>query len=93
MALQNRKITIFWKLLELYLLEHRLISESYWADVVTYAVYLMNRMPSRVHNYRTPLAVLADHVTLSSMLQLSPRVFGCVAYVHLHKNQHCKLML
>lgn len=51
----------------------------------------MNRMPSRVHNFHTPMEVLANHVTLPSSLNLSPRIFGCVAYVHLHKNQRNKL--
>ncbi|KAM2129413.1 hypothetical protein ACFX1R_009094 [Malus domestica] len=48
-------------------------------------------MPCRVFSFRTPLAVLPDHVTLPSTLHLEPRVFGCVAYVHLHKNQRSKL--
>ncbi|KAM2798566.1 hypothetical protein COP1_003513 [Malus domestica] len=66
---------------------------AYWANAVTYSVYLLNRMPSRVHNFRTPMEVLTDYVTLPSSLQLSPRIFGCVAYVHLHKNQQNKLDL
>ena len=32
--------------------------KTYWADAVTYAIYIMNRMPSRVLSFRTPLAVL-----------------------------------
>ncbi|KAL6327217.1 hypothetical protein AAG906_015256 [Vitis piasezkii] len=55
------------------------------------AVYLMNRLPSRVLHYKTPLQVLAQHVTLPSVLMLPPRKFGCVTYVHLHKNQRTKL--
>ena len=31
---------------------------TYWADVVTYSVYLLNRMQSRIHNFRTPMEVL-----------------------------------
>jgi hypothetical protein len=31
------------------------------------------------------------HVSLPTTLILPPRVFGCVAYVHLHKNQRTKL--
>ena len=51
----------------------------------------MNRMPSRVLSFQTPLEVLAQHVQILSVLQLDPRVFGCVAYVHLHKTQRTKL--
>ena len=55
------------------------------------AVYLMNRLSSRVWHYKTPLQVLAQHVTLPSVLMLPPRKFGCVTYVHIHKNQRTKL--
>lgn len=51
----------------------------------------MNRMPLRVLSFQTPLAMLADHVSLPSTLHLKPRVFGCVAYVHIHKNIRSKL--
>ena len=63
----------------------------YWTDVVVTTVYLLNRMPSRVLDFETPLQVLAHYVPLPSILMLPPRIFGCVAYVHLHKNQRTKL--
>ncbi|XP_059659238.1 uncharacterized protein LOC132306059 [Cornus florida] len=63
----------------------------YWADVVGTAVYLLNQMPSRVLDFETPLQALAHHVSLPSVLMLPPRIFGCLAYVHLHKNQRTKL--
>ena len=52
------------------------VPHSYWTDVVTYSVFLMNRIPSRVHNFCTPMEVFANHVTLPSSLQLSPQIFG-----------------
>lgn len=51
----------------------------------------LNRLPSKVLRFQTPLQVLASHVSLPTTLMLPPRVFGCVAYVHLHKNQRTKL--
>jgi len=63
----------------------------YWDDAVVTAIYLMNRMPSKVLDFKTPLQVLSQHVTLPSLLLIKPRVFGCVAFVHLHKNQRTKL--
>ena len=51
----------------------------------------MNRLSSRVLNYKTSLQVLAKHVTLPSVLVLPPRKFGCVTYVHIPKNQRTKL--
>lgn len=59
------------------------VPHNYWVDTITYAVYLMNRMPSRALSFRTPLEVLAKHVSIPSSLHLDPRVFGCVANVHL----------
>jgi transposase InsO family protein len=59
------------------------IPQHYWVEAVTYAVYLMNRMPSQVLSFRTPLQTLTQHVQIPSFLYLEPRVFGCVAYVHL----------
>jgi len=65
----------------------------HWDEVVASAVYLMNRMPSKVLDFNTPLQVLSKHVTLPSLLLIKPRIFGCVAFVHLHKNQRTKLEL
>ena len=48
-------------------------------------------MPSGVLNFKTPLQVLEQHGPLPSVLVLNPRIFGCVAFVHLHKNQRSKL--
>ena len=48
-------------------------------------------MPSRVLNFKTPLQALAHHVEFHSILMLPPQIFGCVVYVHLHKNQRTKL--
>ncbi|KAI5328342.1 hypothetical protein L3X38_027739 [Prunus dulcis] len=68
-----------------------LVPKGFWMDDVTYAVYLLNRLPSRVLDFQTPMQVLTHHLSASSMLTLSPKVFGCVFYVHLHHNQRSKL--
>ena len=52
---------------------------------------MLYRMPSRVVEFRTPLQVLTEHVPVVSTNTLTPRVFGCVAYVHIHKIHHSKL--
>jgi len=67
------------------------VPTRYWPDAVSTAVHLLNRLPSKVLQFQTPLQVLASHVSLPTTLMLPPRVFGCVAYVHLHKNQRTKL--
>lgn len=63
----------------------------HWDDAVAIAVYLLNRMPSKVLHFRTPLQTLSNHTSLPTVLMLPPRIFGCVAFVHLHKNQRTKL--
>jgi hypothetical protein len=67
------------------------VPTRYWPDAVSPAVHLLNRLPSKVLQFQTPLQVLASCVSLPKTLMLPPRVFGCVAYVHLHKNQRSKL--
>jgi len=63
----------------------------HWDDAVSIAKYLLNRMPSKVLHFKTPLQVLSSHVALPTVLLLRHRVFGCVVFVHLHKNQCSKL--
>ena len=63
------------------------VSKRFWMDALIYAVYLLNRLPLRVLDFQTPMQVLTHHLSTSSMLTLSPKVFGCVIYVHLHQNQ------
>ncbi|CAN6557534.1 unnamed protein product [Malus baccata var. baccata] len=67
------------------------VPKRFWLEAVTYAVYVINRMPSRVVDFRTPLQVLTEFVPVVSTNTLSPRVFGCVAYVHIHKIHRSKL--
>ncbi|MCH99345.1 myosin-16-like, partial [Trifolium medium] len=64
---------------------------SYWGEALTSAVYLINRVPSSTLDFQTPLQVLVEAVIAPSVPNLTPRVFGCVAYVHLHKHQRSKL--
>lgn len=59
------------------------VPKVFWPEAVTYAVYVINRMPSRVVGFRTPLQVFTQHVQVVSTHTLTPRVFGCVACVHI----------
>lgn len=64
---------------------------SYWGEAITYAVHTVNRTPSRSLEFQTPLQALNDAVISPRNAEITPRVFGCVAYVHLHKHQRDKL--
>ena len=63
----------------------------YWSDVVAIAVHLLNRVPTKVLQFQTPVKVLSDHVSLPNVLMIHPRIFCCVLFVHIHKNQQTKL--
>ncbi|CAL9006243.1 unnamed protein product [Prunus brigantina] len=55
------------------------------------AAYLINRTPSRVLDFQTPLDVLCAHTPPVSVSKLPPKLFGCVAYVHIYSHQRSKL--
>ena len=52
MGLLRGKIVISWKLIG------ASVPKWFWLEAVTYVVYVINRMPSRVVDFRTPLQVL-----------------------------------
>ncbi|KAM0986177.1 hypothetical protein ACFX2C_013376 [Malus domestica] len=62
-----------------------------WGHAVLAAVYLINRVPSRFLDFQTPFDVLQQHVSLVSISKLPPKVFGCIAYVHVYSHQRSKL--
>ncbi|KAI5323398.1 hypothetical protein L3X38_032470 [Prunus dulcis] len=62
-----------------------------WGHGVLAAAYLINRTPSRFLNFKTPLDVLCAHTPPISVSKLPPKVFRCVAYVHVYSHQRSKL--
>ena len=56
-----------------------------WPEAIASAIYLTNRLPSKILKFRTPLEVLRTYTTIPSFHSLPPRIFGCVVYVHLPK--------
>lgn len=60
------------------------VPKHFWGEAILTAVYLINRMPSRVLKYHTPLSILLQaypHTHLISNLPL--KTFGCTSYVHI----------
>ncbi|CAL2272273.1 unnamed protein product [Prunus armeniaca] len=62
-----------------------------WGHAILSTAYLINRTPSWVLDFKTPHDVFGDHVSPVSILKLPPKVFGCVAYVHVYSHQRSKL--
>jgi hypothetical protein len=67
------------------------MSLFYWGEALTSAAYLINRVPSSTIAFKTPSEALIEGVVSPATPNLPPRVFGCVAFIHLHKHQRNKL--
>jgi Integrase core domain len=67
------------------------VPNRFWENAMSFAIYLMNRSPTRVNNFKTPLQILSEQITLPSVLNLTPKVFGCTVYVHLQNEYRSKL--
>ncbi|WVZ21044.1 hypothetical protein V8G54_008366 [Vigna mungo] len=59
---------------------------SYWGEALTMATYVINCIPSSSNEFQTPLQTLLNKVVALGSTDLPPRVFGCVAFVHIQKN-------
>lgn len=68
------------------------VPKFFWGEAVLTAVYLINRMPSRVLNYQTPCNVLLQSYPNTRLISTVPlRVFGCSAFVHVYQQNRSKL--
>ena len=53
---------------------------------------MINRVPSKTIDLRTPSQALIEVIVALVGPNLPPHVFGCVAFVHLHKRQRNNLI-
>jgi len=58
-----------------------------WGEALKTATYLINRMPLRVLDNKSPAELLLN----SNEFVVSPKVFGCVCFVHDYRNDIRKL--
>ena len=63
----------------------------FWPDALATATYLINRLPTKAIDLKTPLQKLSEFTTLPSNLTLKPRIFGCSVFVHILKAERTKL--
>ena len=74
------------------LIFHQNVSKIYWGEVVLTTTYMINRLPSRVLGFKTPMETLSQfYPNLSTTNHLIPRIFGCSAFVHVHSHNRGKL--
>ena len=63
-----------------------------WGEAVLTAAYLINLMPSKVLQFQTPSDFFNQCFSTSRIsITLSPKIFGCVAFVHIHNQNRGKL--
>ena len=60
------------------------LGREFWAETVTYARYLINRLPSTAIAGKTPLEKWSNK---SATDYDSLHVFGCVAYYHVKESK------
>jgi len=71
----------------------QLVPNSYWGEAVLTATYLINRLPSKLLNFKTPLSVFLEAFPHYSraLNNISPKVFGCTSFVHQNQINPSKL--
>ncbi|KAL5840222.1 hypothetical protein ACOSQ4_012830 [Xanthoceras sorbifolium] len=68
------------------------VPKHFWGEAVITATYLINRMPSRVLNFKTPISLLLQAFPNTIIISTVPlKIFGCSAYVHIHHQHRGKL--
>ena len=63
------------------------VPKSFWSDEVL-TTYLINRMPSKTLGGNSPIEILCPNTPL---FQVSPKIYGCMCFVHIPKHHHDKL--
>ena len=67
------------------------VPKSFWGEVVLTATFLINRLASQILNYSSPIETLSRFFPkFDGYNHLSPKIFGCVAFVHIHAHQRSK---
>ena len=64
----------------------------FWRDAVLTACYLINRMPTSVLNFQTPINVFSKYFPENRIVSNLPlKFFGCTVFVHNHDPNRNKL--
>ena len=68
------------------------VPKFYWGETVLTAAYLINRLPSRILYGLSPVQSLTSFFpSVPILTSLQCRIFGCVAFVHIHSQFRGKL--
>ena len=73
------------------LLHHHHVPKYFWGEAVLTTAHLINRIPSKILNNQSPIQSLSSHFPDFGMHTSLPlKVFGCVSFVHVHKQYRDK---
>ena len=65
------------------LMIHNKVPSYLWSEAVRTSVHLINRLPSKGLRDKSPLDLMCErYPTLSLKMGLTPKIFGCTAFVH-----------
>ena len=67
------------------------VPKHFWGDAILTTAFLLNRMPSCVLQFKTPLHTLSQYHSVPSFLNILPKVFRCTCYIHVHQHQRGKM--
>ena len=68
------------------------VPKYFWGEAFLIASYLINKMPTRVLKYSTPLECFNKVFPMSRIhSNLPPKVFGCTVFVHIPSHSRSKL--
>lgn len=73
------------------LMFHMNVPKYLWGDAILTSCYLINRMPTRVLNYETPLQTLKKTFPNTRLINnLHLKLFGCTVFVHVPSHLRSK---
>ena len=73
------------------LMFHANVPKYLWGDAILTSYYLINKMPTRVLNYETPLQTLKKSFPNTCLINNLPlKLFGCAVFVHVPSHLQSK---
>lgn len=68
------------------------VPKYFWGDSILTACYLINRLPTRVLNFKIPFKFFLQYYPQTRSIGSLPlKVFGCKSFVHVHNHNRSKL--
>lgn len=86
----ERKNRILLEITRALIIESR-VPNTFWPEALATAIYLINRLPTKILKFKTPLQTLFEYTKIPPTLTLEPRVFGCSVFVHIPKTERTKI--